>query len=43
MQHRFHFELMVIAGVLAVTMNAYAFEQKALEELKATGSCSGYG
>jgi uncharacterized protein YjbI with pentapeptide repeats len=32
---------MVIAGVLAVTINAYAFEQKALEGLKATGSCSG--
>ena len=35
------FGVSVASGVFAVTINAYAFEQKALEELKATGSCSG--
>ena len=41
MKHAVKFPLLVVAGLLAVTVNAHAFEQSDLDKLKATGRCEG--
>ncbi len=38
-KHAVKYALVAVAGVLAVTVNAHAFEQNDLDKLKATGNC----